>query len=92
MKTAYVIKESAAQMPSSNKFGRYGKIAVMEMECDESGQPRKPAMISERAKGCVRVVEIWDRLSMGTKRPYGPKSAYARAMAEARAMIETLSA
>lgn len=72
MTPRYIVKTASAQMPHSC-WGRYGKVAVMET--DEDGVP---AMISERAKHCVRIVWLRDRLHHG-----GPKSAFQLALREA---------
>lgn len=77
----FILKTASAKMPNSC-WGRYGKIAVMEVERDV-----QPAMISERAKGVIRIVELWDKLNMG-----GPKSAYALALVEAKALYNKLNA
>jgi hypothetical protein len=59
----FIIKESCAQMPGSCKYGsgEYIKIGLMQME-----QGVKPSMISDRAKGCIKVLAVWDRVHDGT--------------------------
>lgn len=59
--THFIIQRAAANMPSSC-WGRYGKIAVLEVDDDLD----QVSMISEHAKGCHRVIEIWDRLHVGS--------------------------
>ncbi len=81
--TEYRIQTAAARMPGSC-WGRYGKIGVVEVE---AGYEKPIKMISDRARGVVRVVRIWDRLHMGTTQ----RCAYARAMAEARRLVNDLS-
>lgn len=76
----YVVMTAAAQMPSSC-WGRYGKVAVVQTRGFAL-----PAMISERSAEVVRIVELWDRCSMG-----GPRSAYARALVEARELCDRLN-
>jgi hypothetical protein len=78
----YIVKTAAAKMPSSCK-GRYRRVAVMEV-----ADGTEPAMISERAKGVIRIVETWERLNEGRT----DKCAYRRALAEANAMAERLNA
>ena len=60
MKTKFVVRASQAKM-SAKCWGKYGRVAVMEME----EEAPFPAMISEHARGCVRVVRVWDRLFWG---------------------------
>ena len=80
MKTSFVIKVSRANVAS--RFGRYVRIAVMEVE-----QGASPKMISTRAKGVVRVVRLWDRCHDG-----GNRSASARALREAEQLLQDLQA
>lgn len=77
---AYVMKISAAHMPSSCR-GRYVRVAVMETDgtC-------YPSMISARARGVRRIVRVWERCHVGKT----GQSAAARAIAEAQALINTL--
>lgn len=60
MNSEIIIVTKTACMPSSNKFGRYGKIGVMEVKKGST-----PKMISNRAKGVIKVIEIFDRLHIG---------------------------
>lgn len=55
-----IILKKAACMPASNKYGKYGKIGVLEIE-----EGITPKMISDRAKGVFNVIEVWDRLHIG---------------------------
>jgi hypothetical protein len=80
MKTNFIVMTAAAKMPSSCK-GHYRKVAVCEVEVG-----KQPAMISERARGMVRIVELWDRLNVG-----GPKSAYQLALVDAQRMAIELN-
>jgi hypothetical protein len=80
----YIVQTAAACMPSSCKFGRYRRVAVLEV-ADPS--IHRVAMISARAIGVIRIVRRWERLSVGTTE----RCAYRRALAEARALVATLS-
>ncbi len=60
MNTHYIVQTAAAHMPNSC-WGNYGKVAVLEV--DEGVE--QVAMISERARGCHRIVSLWDRLNIG---------------------------
>jgi hypothetical protein len=82
--TEYIVKTASARMPSSC-WGRYGKIAVLEVEEDRDLD--EPRIISERARGVVRVVEVWDRLHVGKT----ARCAFARALREAEALADKLN-
>lgn len=76
----YQVKVSAARMPSSC-WGRYKHVAVMETVDDTP-----PAMISERAKGVIRIVKCWYCCHVG-----GDRSAYAKALREAEYLCNKLN-
>jgi hypothetical protein len=80
-KTEFIVKTATAQMPSSC-WGRYGRVAVLEIEIGTA-----PAMISARARGVVRIVRTWERLNMGNT----DRCAYSRALAEAEALAAKLN-
>lgn len=75
----YIVMEASAKVPSGWKWRGgprgYRKIALVEVE-----KGVIPKMISERAKGVIRIVHVWDRLHEGATE----KSAYHRCLAEAR--------
>jgi len=84
----YVVMDASAHMPRSC-WGRYRRVAVVEVDPDALPEGAlAPAMISERARGCVRVVETWERLNVGKT----GRCAYARALAEAEALAAELNA
>lgn len=59
--TEFIVMESAAQVRGKMaQFGRYRRIAVCEVE-----EGKRPAMISERARGMVRIVEEWSPMHQG---------------------------
>lgn len=58
----YVVKTAAACMPGSC-WGVYRRVAVLEVEDGLSAEDIK--MISPRARGVCRVVETWERRSVG---------------------------
>lgn len=78
----YIVKTAAACMPTTC-WGTYRRVAVLEVE----DRVEDVAMISERARGCVRVVETWERLNVGTTE----RCAYARALREAEALCDRLN-
>ena len=79
--TKLVIKISQEKMPFSC-WGRYGRVAVMEMEADAPF----PAMISSRARGCVKVHKVWNKLFWGIS----AQCALRRAEEAARRLIKTM--
>jgi hypothetical protein len=79
----FIVQTAAACMPNSC-WGRYGRVAVLELEPGATSA----AMISERARGVRRVVETWERLNIGTT----DRCAFARALTEAEAMAAKLNA
>jgi len=81
--TEFITKVSTAHMPGSC-WGRYGKVAVIEVEPGITDV----AMISNRARGAIRVVEVWDRRNIGTT----DRCAFAIALAEAETLAASLNA
>ncbi len=75
MNTHYIVQTAAACMPNSC-WGNYGKVAVLEV--DEGVE--QVAMISERARGCHRVVSLYDRLNIGKTE----RGAFQQAIKEAK--------
>jgi hypothetical protein len=55
------------------------KVAVVELTDEYAASGERPKMISDRAKGVAKIVEVWDRLNVGKT----DKCAY-RALKEAR--------
>jgi hypothetical protein len=82
MRTEFIVMTAAAQMPASCR-GRYGKVAVCEVETGV-----RPKMISARAKGMVRIVSLADKLHAGQG---GPRTAYALAKADAERLCAGLN-
>ena len=80
--TRFIVLTAAAKVSGAAKKGHYKRIAVVEAEGDTV-----PAMISERAKGLVRVVQTWERLSVGKT----DRCAYAVALVEATALAASLN-
>jgi len=85
METAFIVATASAHMPNSC-WGTYRRVAVLEI--DPSATPAGgPKMISERARGVVRIVETWEALNVGKTE----RCAYRVALAEAEAMAEHLN-
>ena len=82
MRTEFIVMTAAAKMPSSVR-ARYRKVAVCEVE-----HGVKPKMISERAKGTVRIVSLADKLHAGQG---GPRTAYALAKVDAERLCAGLN-
>lgn len=83
LNTHYIV-QAAATTPAANCWGTYKRIAVLEVEAGLT----HVAMISPRARGCVRVVATWEKLNVGTT----DRCAYRVALKEAREMAEQLNA
>ncbi len=60
-KTHFIVQTAAANMPASC-WGRYGKVAVLEVD---AGLEFVHA-ITDRSRGCHQVVAVWDRLNIGS--------------------------
>jgi len=75
----YIVMTSSAQV-----YGgvRYRNVAVCEVERGVT-----PKMISQRAKGMVRIVRRWNTCKVGKT----AASEYGRALAEAEALAEQLN-
>ena len=80
--TEFIVMTAAAQMPATCR-GRYGRVAVCEVLLGT-----RPKMISERAKGMVRIVSLADRLHAGQG---GPRTAYSIAKADAERLCAGLN-
>lgn len=74
--THYIVMSSWAKMPTSC-WGRYRRVALLEVE---EGYDLV-SMISERAKGVVRIIKTWERCHYG--RGKSGRCAYSRAWHEA---------
>lgn len=82
----YVVMTSAANIPSSC-WGRYRRVAVVDVLYYDWNRGIKPAMISERAKGVYRLIDLGNHSVGKTDR-----CAYKRALARAEAMARELNA
>ena len=78
--TEFIVMTAAAAMPASCR-GRYGRVAVCEVE-----KGMWPKMISARARGMVRIVSLADKLHIG-----GDRSAYAKALEDAERLARGLN-
>ncbi len=89
----FIVKDSADQPVSARVggrwmvFGSYRRVAVLEID-PSTCPPEGPRMISDRARGVVRVVETWERLYSGRTE----RCAFSRAMREAQALADRLNA
>jgi len=82
MANRFIVMSASAQMPGSVK-APYRRCAVIETDLPEGEFPK---MISERARGVVRIVETWERCHAR-----GQNCAFARAMREATALADDLT-
>ena len=76
----WIVQTATANMPSRCKYP-YKRVAVIETDGRD-----KVAMISPRARGVVRIVRTWERLSVGLT----SRCAYRRALADAHEMVRKL--
>lgn len=80
----FVIMTAQERMPAGC-FGEYRKVAVVETDLPPGASPK---MISERARGVVRIVREWRKLNVGKTEA----CAYARALAQAKELLAELQA
>ena len=80
----YIVQSSCAKMPRSC-WGAYRHVAILLVDDTHVGD--RVSMISERARGVIRIVSVTRRLSDG-----GTNSAYARKLAEYLDKAERLNA
>jgi len=79
--THYIVRVSSDRVPCK---GRYERIAVLEVTADLDSVP----MISERARGVVRIVRTWERQHVGKT----SRSAASRAYSAALDLVDDLTA
>jgi hypothetical protein len=82
----HIVMTASAKMPSSCK-GRYGKVAVVQLTQEYTAQGKRPKMISDRARGVLRIV--WQSAPQNMGRT--PKCGFQRALAEAQRYAEELN-
>jgi hypothetical protein len=83
MTTQLIVMTSSARVAGkARRFGTYRNVAVVEVEAGS-----QPAMISERARGVVRIVQHFGALSVGSTE----RCAYARALREAESLVTVLA-
>lgn len=80
--THFIVQTASTQCAA--KFGNYRKVAILEV----TEGLIEVSMISAHAKGCVRVVAMWDRLNVGTT----DACAYQMQLAEAVKVTADLNA
>ena len=79
----YMVMSASEKMPNSC-WGRYGKVAVVELE---PGFRERPSMISERAVGLKEIVAEWRRLNVGSTE----RCAFQVALAAANELCDELN-
>jgi hypothetical protein len=84
----HIVMEASAQVPSSWKWQRpMRKVAVVELTDEYAASGERPKMISDRAKGVAKIVEVWDRLNVGKT----DKCAYRVTLKEAQELAMRLN-
>jgi hypothetical protein len=81
----YIVMTSKAAMPGSCR-GNYRRVAVLNVLSYDYNRGFRPAMISERARGVLRVIDLGHHSVGKTER-----CAYQRALARAEAMATALN-
>ena len=80
----FLVMTSSGQVKGkARQFGTYRNVAVVEIE-DEHPRPK---MISERARGVVRIVRHWGTCSVGTT----SRCQYQIALREANELCDSLT-
>jgi hypothetical protein len=80
MQTELIVMTSSAKVAGkARKYGRYRNVAVVEVEAG-----KRPSMISERARGLIRIVWHSGSRSVGKT----DKCQYAAALRHAEEIIE----
>ena len=83
MISEFIVMTAASHgLNGSGYAGRFGKVALCEVEAGT-----RPKMISARALGMVRIIELHDHLYRG-----GPKSGYATTLEYAKRKCAELNA
>ena len=84
--TEFVLMTASANMPKSC-WGIYRRVAVLEIDPSKLRDgDTLPRMISERARGVVRVVKTWEACNVGKT----SRCAYRQALADASELIADL--
>ena len=83
----YIVMSASACMPGSC-WGRYRRVAVVELDDGFQGEPK---FIGEHARGVRRVVRVWERCNQGVAFPHA-RCAASYAWREATGLAERLNA
>lgn len=88
--TKFIIMSRRAKMPLSIRDA-YDRIAVVEVDPEALARlgRREPAMITPRARGVRRIVEVWGPVPASGRTG---RSGRGRAIDEARALVARLEA
>jgi hypothetical protein len=82
----YIVMTACAKMPGSCR-GTYRRVAVLNVLSYDYNRDWRPAMISDRARGVYRVIDLGHHSVGKTER-----CAYQRALARAEQMAHDLNA
>lgn len=82
----HIVMTASAKMPSRCK-GRYGKVAVVQLDQHYTAKNLRPKFIGDRAKGILRVVWQSGPQNMGSTE----RSAFWRAVRNAERYAEELN-
>lgn len=78
----YIVQTATAKMPLSC-WGRYRRVAVLEVPKNIE----RASMISDHSRDVIQIVQLWDRLNVGTT----GRCAYQHALAAARELCAELN-
>jgi hypothetical protein len=81
----WIVMTSAAHMPNSCK-GRYRRVALVQLSQYYTANNLEPKMISERARGVLRLIDMGHH-NVGTT----PRCAYHRTLVTAHARVDRLN-
>ena len=82
----YIVMSASAKMPSTC-WGRYRRVAVAQLTQQYTAMNWRPAMISARARGVLRIARDFGPQHTGTS----PRCAYNQALAQAGELAHRLN-
>lgn len=85
----HIVMTASAKPVSKNgmSFGNYKRVAVVQLTQEYTAQGKRPAMISDRAKGILKIVWKRDRVHVGKT----DKCEFSRVLADAKAYAKQLN-
>jgi hypothetical protein len=84
MTRTFIVMTASAKMPA-DCWGKYGRVAVVELEPGFTGSPK---MISTHARGVKRIVTTWEKQFIGSS----DRCAFERSCRQAQELADELNA